>query len=84
MAAPLYRTLIDAFESGDLHAAREAQAKSVAFIEIMARHPFHAAAKCVLKKLGFDFGTCRLPQASLDLTDERSLLNDLDAIGFFA
>ena len=83
IAAPLYRKLIDAFAAGDLTAAKEAQAKSVAFIQLMARYPFHSATKRILREFGFDMGTCRLPQASLSPEHEDALLRGLNQIGFF-
>lgn len=83
IAAGLYSRLIQAFDESDLERARDLQARSVAFINVLARRPFHSAMKSILKKLGFEFGSCRLPQASLSADEETALLQDLEEIGFF-
>lgn len=66
IAAPLYRRLIDAFEAGELGAAREAQLFAVDMINAIARHPFHPAMKLILEWLGTPCGNCRLPLPQLD------------------
>ena len=84
VAAPLYRRIIDAFDSGRLDEARRCQSLAVQMIRILYRYPFHPAMKAVLKMLGMDCGSCRLPLAALKPGDAESLRAELQAIGFFA
>ena len=83
IAAPLYRRLIDAFDGGDLVAARKLQSLSALMIRTMLRYPFHSAMKAVLAMRGFSVGGCRLPQGRLSDDQIQSLQTELDAIGFF-
>ncbi len=84
IATPLYRRLIAAFEQGDLTKAREYQAKSIAFINILVSYPFQSALKHVLSWQGEKSGAhCRLPQQDLSLEQITSLHSRLAAIGFF-
>jgi hypothetical protein len=39
--------------------------------------------KCVLRRLGDDFGQCRLPQQMLSDDDAGRLMLELTSIGFF-
>ncbi len=82
LAAPLYRQLIDAFEGGDVAAARRLQSLSVGMIRTLNHFPFHSAMKAVLGIKGFDLGGCRLPQGRLSREDISTLQTQLDAIGF--
>jgi len=83
IAAPLYRRLIDAFEAGDLGAAREAQLFAVEMITAIARHPFHPAMKLILEWLGTPCGGCRLPLPRLDEAAAEELRSQLETLGFF-
>ena len=83
IAAPLYCRLIEAFEKGDLVEARRLQFLSVHMIRVMKRYPFHGALKAILKMLGIDCGSCRLPLPSLGSTQATHLKQELEALGFF-
>jgi N-acetylneuraminate lyase len=83
IAAPLYRRLIDAFEAGDLGAAREAQLFAVEMITAIARHPFHPEMKLILEWLGTPCGGCRLPLPRLDEAAAEELRSQLETLGFF-
>jgi len=83
IAAPLYRRIIDAFESHDFVEARKLQALSISMIDTLNHFPFHAAMKAVLKMRGFKFGGCRLPQGRLLDGDISALQDQLSATGFF-
>ncbi|EMI18889.1 N-acetylneuraminate lyase [Rhodopirellula maiorica SM1] len=83
IAAPLYRRLIDAFETGNLVEARRFQSQSIQMIRTLNHFPFHAAMKAVLTMRGLHVGGCRLPQARLDSNAMEKLKASLDAIGFF-
>jgi N-acetylneuraminate lyase len=83
IAAPLYRAIITAFESGDLAEAARLQALSVELVRTLCKYPFHSAMKAVLKMLGNDVGVCRLPHPLLSADDIDALRTDLDTVGFF-
>jgi len=83
IAAPIYRRIIDCFDSGQMSEARQLQLKAVQMIDIIARFPFHPASKELLKLRGLNVGRCRLPLPCLSKEDVISLRTELDAIGFF-
>jgi len=60
--AGVYSQLMDAFQKGDLEAARKKQAISIRVIEILCKYggPI-AAGKALMKAAGVDCGPCRLP-----------------------
>ena len=65
-AAPLYRRLIDAFESGDLAAARREQRKSVLLVEALNKHGVLRGGKAIMSLLGIDCGPARPPFQPVD------------------
>jgi len=83
VAAPLYRKIIDAFESSDLETARQLQYHSVAMVEVMQRFPFHGALKQMMEMIGMHGGPCRLPLRALTREEATSLRMQLQAIGYF-
>lgn len=84
VAAPLYAKLIAAFEANELELARQLQLQSIEFIRIMQRYPFHGAMKEVLRQLGHDLGTCRLPQRGLTADESKQLRDELGRSQYFA
>lgn len=83
IAAPLYQRIIAAYEAGQLVEARQLQSLSVQMVRTIAQWPFHSAMKEILKMLGEDCGSCRLPQPRLSSEQTTDLRAALDAIGFF-
>ncbi len=83
IAAPLYLRIIDAFERGDLDAARRDQARSAELIRTIAQWPFHPAMKEILKTLDLDCGPCRLPHPRLSSGETAELHKQLKSIGFY-
>jgi len=83
VAAPLYRSIVENYENGDLAEARRLQFRSVQMIRTIYRYPFHAAMKQILTLLGIDCGCCRLPQRRLTPPQIAELKVDLERIGFF-
>lgn len=83
VAAPLYRRLLDAFDAGDLEAARREQLRAVTMIRVLMRFPFHPAMKAVLAMLGTPCGSCRPPLPRLSAAEESQLRESLESIGFF-
>ncbi len=82
-AAPLYRSLIAAFERGDLAAARIAQHRSTQLIAVLARHGYMGAAKATMAMLGVNVGPARLPNTSLNAGQAKVLRSELETLGFF-
>jgi N-acetylneuraminate lyase len=82
-AAPLYRKLWNAFETGDMATARLCQHRAVRFIEILAAFGGVRASKVFMKLSGVDVGPPRLPLQPLSSDEERSLGQRLEEIGFF-
>jgi N-acetylneuraminate lyase len=84
-AAPLYRRLIDAFDSCDFATARQLQGLSMRLVRLLKRSggSFNSAAKAVMKMRGVDCGRVRLPLR--DLTEEQChrLENQLELMEFF-
>jgi N-acetylneuraminate lyase len=71
-AAPIYHRMIQAFQRGDLPAARIEQYRSVRLIQLLAGFGYLAAAKAVMAMLGVDVGPPRLP--IMKLSAEREIL----------
>jgi N-acetylneuraminate lyase len=82
-AAPLYLRIIDAFNRGDLAAARRDQARAMEFIGVLDRLGGLAAGKTAMKLIGVDCGPVRLPLRALSARDEAELRDGFEKIGFF-
>ena len=82
-AAPIYHTLIAAFDRGDLPAARAAQLRSASLIAVLSRRGYMGAAKATMAMVGVDVGPARLPNGSLDSAQAGELREELEALGFF-
>jgi len=82
-AAPLYQRLIQAFETGDLAAARNFQSQAISMIRILLRYGGVPGSKAIMKFLGIDCGPVRLPLVGLDRAAEQSMKAELEASGFF-
>lgn len=83
-AAPVYRTVLRAFEAGDLEAARHAQRKSVALVRILFDFGVFAAGKALMGMLGVECGPVRLPLRGLAAADKRSLYERVRDLDVFA
>ena len=78
--APVYHRLIQAFESGDLASAREAQARSLAVIRLLKRFGLDAQ-KPLMAELALDCGPARRPLSPLSGSDLAELRQTLDQLG---
>jgi N-acetylneuraminate lyase len=81
VAAPIYHRLIEAFNRGDLEAARSEQLKSVRLVEVLIQFPFFAALKEILGWHGIPLGGCRLPLGSLEPGQGKLIREELDKAG---
>jgi len=82
-AAPLYLKTIEAFNRGELAAARSHHSYMVEMIRILLRYPPIPGQKAIMKMLGWDFGPCRLPLTTLTPAQYEKFYKELDAISFF-
>jgi N-acetylneuraminate lyase len=65
-AAPLYNSLIKAFNEGNLIAARALQNKSIAMISLLGKYGGMGIGKAFMRYIGFDCGKFRLPVSNID------------------
>ena len=83
-AMGIYKEMKAAFLKGDLERARNLQAKSQAFINILIRYRGNViAGKRIMKFLGLDCGPNRLPIRITTDKEEKELKSELENIGFF-
>lgn len=60
-AAPLFLSLIEAFDKGNLVQARSLQQKANDMIRLLGKYGGIATGKAFMRHIGFDFGDFRLP-----------------------
>ncbi|MCP5526870.1 MAG: dihydrodipicolinate synthase family protein [Verrucomicrobiales bacterium] len=82
-AAPIAHRLLAAFENGDAGQARIEQLRLVRLVQTLSRHGYMAASKAVMKLLGIDLGSTRLPLPALPPPGIDAVQRDLQALGFF-
>jgi N-acetylneuraminate lyase len=76
--------IIEAWERGDIEAAREHQNFSQEVINVIARHRGNiVAGKRIMKLMGFDLGPNRVPFQNLTDEEEQQIKSELEAINFF-
>jgi len=82
--APLYRRLIDAFDSGNLNEARRLQDLSMRVIRSLAQTTsFISALKAVMNMIGLNVGNVRSPLKNIGPAKAAELKNRLEELGFF-
>ena len=74
---------MEAFNRGDLKSAREQHAFMVEVIRILLKYPPIPGQKAMMKMLGWDFGSCRLPLTTLSQESFDKFYKELDEISFF-
>lgn len=82
-AAPLYHRIMSAFAAGDQASAERDQRRARQFIDIMNRYGGLPAGKTIMKFIGVDCGSVRLPLRALTAQAEISFRTELEACGFF-
>lgn len=83
-AAPYYKAVIDAFNVGDMEAARRAQAEAIEVVVAFKKFGGVNAQKAIMKMIGIDCGPVRLPLHSLNEAQYKALYEALDALDFFS
>ena len=80
--APLYQELIEAFNIGDLHKARDLQQASIEMIRLLVNYGGIPTGKAYMKLVGMDCGECRLPLRSLTSDQSKQFKVDLGLTDF--
>ena len=83
-AAKVYNRLIEAFRAGDIAAAAALQQYSVKIVEVIIKHGGGVrGGKAIMRLMGVDCGSCRLPLAPFTEAEYTDLKAELEAIDFF-
>lgn len=82
-AAPMYIKIMKLFQEGKLKEAEEWQYKCVQMIEALSMYHPIATQKAILKMMGTDLGSCRLPLPTLNDGQEEELRKYLNDMNFF-
>lgn len=81
--APMYLKVRSHFDNGRTRDAQVIMFWLVRVVGSMEQFPAVPAQKAVMKMLGFDLGSCRLPLTQLPDEDYAQLKKDLEEINFF-
>lgn len=80
----VYQAIFDAMKKNDVEAARTCQMKSIRTVEVIIKYGGGVrGGKAIMKLIGIDCGSCRLPIKPFSDDEYESLKGDLDAINFF-
>jgi N-acetylneuraminate lyase len=82
-AAPVYTSMIEAFNAGNLDEARRLQHNAARLVEILHHHGGVNTHKTLMRIIGIDCGPVRLPLLTHDPHQEKAFEADLREIGFF-
>ncbi|MCA8984361.1 MAG: dihydrodipicolinate synthase family protein [Planctomycetaceae bacterium] len=82
-AAPIYQKLWQAWEQGDIVAARRQQGHAQALVRTFVPYGPRGSQKAIMSLIGQDCGSPRLPIAELSASRLEALRAELQAIGFF-
>ncbi|WP_276496683.1 dihydrodipicolinate synthase family protein [Pontibacter litorisediminis] len=81
-AAPLYSSLIDAYNRGDLEEARSLQQQAIDMIRLLGKYGGIATGKAYMKLIGLDCGEFRLPVRNMSTAQFAAFKEDVAALGF--
>lgn len=81
-AAPLYYSLIDAFNNNDLKKAGELQQKSINMIRLLGKYGGISVGKAYMKLVDIDCGEFRLPVKNMTATQFEEFKNDVESLSF--
>jgi N-acetylneuraminate lyase len=82
-AAPQYLKTIDLFNSGDIVSAQKNHLFMVEVIRVLLKYPPIPGQKAIMKMLGWNLGSSRLPLVTLSNDHYNKFKKDLDALSFF-
>jgi N-acetylneuraminate lyase len=80
--APLYLSLMDAFNANDLKKAAELQQKSIDFIRFLGKYGGISVGKAYMKMAGIDCGEFRLPVKNMSHQDFEAFKLDVNGLDF--
>ncbi|MFN8240148.1 MAG: dihydrodipicolinate synthase family protein [Bacteroidales bacterium] len=80
-AAPLYKALIESFNSGNLPEARKLQAKSVEIVGLLGKYGGMATGKAFMRYIGLDCGKFRLPVKNMTEAEYSDFASDVRSLG---
>jgi len=80
--APVYHRVIEAFNAGDLDAARRHQSLAIRIIALMSQRGGLPAGKAMMKMAGLDCGPVRAPLANLSPETLKVFTRELEQAGF--
>ena len=81
-AAPLYHSLMDAFNDGNLELASQYQQQSIDMIRLLGKYGGIATGKAYMKLIGLDCGEFRLPVKNMSSADFESFKKDVQDLKF--
>lgn len=81
-AAPLYLDLIEAYNNGNMEAARALQQQSIDMIRLLGKYGGIATGKAFMKAISVDCGEFRLPVKNMSEQDFLAFSEELEGIGF--
>lgn len=80
--APLYLSIVEAFNNNEHELAADLQRKSMKFVDILnAKGGFNGAAKSFMKALGVDCGPSRFPHTTLTDAQINETMSELETLG---
>lgn len=82
--AKLYAQVVKYFEEGKIEEAEKLHYQAVEMIQLLVKYGPIPTQRAIMKKVGFELGTPRLPLAALSAEQEKSLYADLDQSGFLS
>jgi len=81
-AAPLYKKIIAAFNTGDLETARACQQSAIDLIRLLGKYGGIATGKSYMKLIGMDCGEFRLPVKNMSNDQFDQFKKDVAALHF--
>ncbi len=81
-AAPLYHSMIEAFNNNDLKKAEELQQKSIDMIRLLGKYGGISVGKAFMKLVNIDCGEFRLPVKNMDSLQFSEFKADVEALNF--
>jgi N-acetylneuraminate lyase len=81
-APRLYTGLVQAFDRGDLAAARRLQSLSIALVDAIGATGYIGTAKALVSRLGVPVGPARAPLTNPSAADVDALMERLASLGF--
>ena len=80
----VYQSIFEAMKVNDLETARSYQMKSIRTVGVIIKYGGGVrGGKAIMKLIGIDCGSCRLPIKPFSVDEYEKLKGDLEAINFF-